>query len=262
VEEMAEERARATKGTERGGGGEGEKEQDAGLLGFICPITAEVMMDPVITCDGQTYERQAIEKWFQRGNLTSPMTGLALPTTVVTPNHALREAMEEYFPKMTAIQNKVFEIGEEASIVQMELNFNKRKVEFLSERQDRLTKSRPYPSVAEEKNSHKDGDEKPFKIIMSKFQMSLAGRSPAQIRDKLPKKEKQVLVSPLTKGFQARQFLNVGYSVRDLRQAGCSAGQMYSAGCKISKLRRGGYSDKEIKGAGFQKSALSGAGIK
>jgi hypothetical protein len=29
-----------------------------------CPLTMEVMRDPVITADGQTYERAEIEKWF------------------------------------------------------------------------------------------------------------------------------------------------------------------------------------------------------
>jgi hypothetical protein len=242
---MAEERrARATRGTERrereerGGGDEKEQEQTTGINGFICPITAEVMMDPVIRCDGQTYERRAIEKWFQRGNLTSPMTGLALPTTVVTPNHALRQAMEEYFPKMTAIQNKVFELGEEASILQMELNFHKRKVEFLTERQDRLNKSQPHQNVLfAKKKTQKDKDQQPFEIFTSRLDMVHAGKSPAQL-------------------------LSVGYSVQNLRQAGFSARELYLAGCKISKLRRGGYSDEEIKGAGFRKDALDGAKIK
>ena len=31
--------------------------------GFLCPITQEVMDDPVITSDGHTYERVAIEQW-------------------------------------------------------------------------------------------------------------------------------------------------------------------------------------------------------
>ena len=28
---------------------------------FICCISSEMMKDPVVTCDGQTYERTAIE---------------------------------------------------------------------------------------------------------------------------------------------------------------------------------------------------------
>jgi hypothetical protein len=97
-------------------------DQVKGLHGFMCPITAEVMTDPVITCDGQTYERRAIEKWFQRGNLTSPMTGLALPTTIVTPNHALRQVIQEYFPAMSVVENKILDMREEMSNLQMELN--------------------------------------------------------------------------------------------------------------------------------------------
>ena len=30
---------------------------------FECPITMEIMDDPVICCDGFTYERRAIEEW-------------------------------------------------------------------------------------------------------------------------------------------------------------------------------------------------------
>ena len=31
---------------------------------FLCPITQEVMTDPVLTSDGYTYERDAIEHWY------------------------------------------------------------------------------------------------------------------------------------------------------------------------------------------------------
>ena len=60
------------------------------LDSFQCPFTMEVMRDPVITVDGQTYERSEIEKWFALGNRTSPSTGEELPSTNVFPNIALR----------------------------------------------------------------------------------------------------------------------------------------------------------------------------
>jgi hypothetical protein len=44
-----------------------------------CPLTMEVMRDPVITADGQTYERAEIESWFALGKRTSPLTGAELP---------------------------------------------------------------------------------------------------------------------------------------------------------------------------------------
>jgi len=41
---------------------------------LLCPITAELMLDPVFTADGQTYERGAIERWLEEHD-TSPLTG-------------------------------------------------------------------------------------------------------------------------------------------------------------------------------------------
>merc|ERR1712146_346013 len=38
---------------------------------FLCPLTRELMRDPVFTADGQTYEREAIEAWL-RDHDTSP----------------------------------------------------------------------------------------------------------------------------------------------------------------------------------------------
>ena len=51
---------------------------------YICPITADVMRDPVSTIDGYCYEREAIEKWFSCHD-TSPMTNLALKSKSLTP---------------------------------------------------------------------------------------------------------------------------------------------------------------------------------
>jgi hypothetical protein len=39
---------------------------------FFCPLTKEIMNDPVTICSGQSYEREAIEKWFAAGNVTDP----------------------------------------------------------------------------------------------------------------------------------------------------------------------------------------------
>ncbi|KAA6371328.1 MAG: hypothetical protein EZS28_033145, partial [Streblomastix strix] len=41
--------------------------------GFICPITQEIMVDPVIAEDGISYEREAIVDWL-KVNKTSPIT--------------------------------------------------------------------------------------------------------------------------------------------------------------------------------------------
>ena len=38
--------------------------------GFECPLTLEIMKDPVMTVGGQVFERLAIEKWFREGERT------------------------------------------------------------------------------------------------------------------------------------------------------------------------------------------------
>ena len=58
-----------------------------------CPITYELFVDPVtLEGDGVVYEREAIENWLRRGNLTSPATGVALKATQtkLIPNAAVR----------------------------------------------------------------------------------------------------------------------------------------------------------------------------
>ena len=56
---------------------------------FLCPITLELMTDPVVALDGHTYERSAIEDWFAGGNMLSPKTGAEIGQLLV-PNHAMR----------------------------------------------------------------------------------------------------------------------------------------------------------------------------
>jgi hypothetical protein len=41
---------------------------------FLCPITYELFREPVVACDGHTYEKAAIEKWLTQKD-TSPRTG-------------------------------------------------------------------------------------------------------------------------------------------------------------------------------------------
>jgi hypothetical protein len=57
--------------------------------------TMEAMRDPVITADGQTYERGGIQSLFAVGKRTSPLTGAELPSTHVTPNIALHNVIQE-----------------------------------------------------------------------------------------------------------------------------------------------------------------------
>ena len=62
---------------------------------FLCPITQTVMEDPVMTDDGETYERAAIEAWFAAGHRTSPRSNVLLSSTQLRPNRALRRLIAD-----------------------------------------------------------------------------------------------------------------------------------------------------------------------
>ena len=62
---------------------------------YICPITAEIMTDPVTTVDGFTYERTAISEWLRTKD-TSPFTGATLESKTVIPNLSLRSMIRGF----------------------------------------------------------------------------------------------------------------------------------------------------------------------
>jgi hypothetical protein len=72
---------------------------------FKCPITQEVMTDPVMCNDGHSYERHAIERWFAAHD-TSPMTNVVISKNIVS-NHSLRNSIQEYLnqPVQTITNN-------------------------------------------------------------------------------------------------------------------------------------------------------------
>ena len=63
---------------------------------FFCPISRELMTDPVVCSDGHTYDRAGIEEWLYWGNIRSPLTGLPLATVILVQNFALRSLIEAY----------------------------------------------------------------------------------------------------------------------------------------------------------------------
>lgn len=62
---------------------------------FICPISMDVMTDPVVGNDGHTYERAAISEWLTTHSV-SPLTRRPMTTADIQPNFALRGAIERW----------------------------------------------------------------------------------------------------------------------------------------------------------------------
>lgn len=63
---------------------------------YLCPITHEIMREPVRCSDGFTYEKNAIVEWFMSGKLTSPITNEELSNTDYVHNLDLRNAIHEF----------------------------------------------------------------------------------------------------------------------------------------------------------------------
>ncbi|KAL6995990.1 hypothetical protein U1Q18_006128 [Sarracenia purpurea var. burkii] len=76
---------------------------------FICPLTKQIMRDPVTLENGQTFEREAIEKWFKEckdngRKLVCPLTQKELRSTELNPSIALRNTIEEWNARNEAAQ--------------------------------------------------------------------------------------------------------------------------------------------------------------
>ncbi|KAI3969172.1 hypothetical protein MKW92_047870 [Papaver armeniacum] len=63
---------------------------------FRCPISLELMKDPVIVSTGQTYERTCIQKWLDAGHKTCPKTQQTLSHTALTPNYVLKSLIAQW----------------------------------------------------------------------------------------------------------------------------------------------------------------------
>lgn len=66
---------------------------------YKCPITLQVMKDPVLASDGHTYERKAIQEWIEKQqtegeDVTSPLTREVLTPDRLIPNHFAKSCIQ------------------------------------------------------------------------------------------------------------------------------------------------------------------------
>jgi hypothetical protein len=73
---------------------------------FCCPITHDLLVDPVLASDGHTYERSALAQHMRRSRI-SPMTRVPL-NMEVAPNIAMRNIVEQYRAGLAA-KRKAYE---------------------------------------------------------------------------------------------------------------------------------------------------------
>ncbi|XP_038882772.1 E3 ubiquitin-protein ligase PUB22-like [Benincasa hispida] len=64
---------------------------------FLCPISLQIMKDPVTIASGITYDRENIEKWlFSDKHKTCPVSKVVLLDFDITPNHTLRRVIQAW----------------------------------------------------------------------------------------------------------------------------------------------------------------------
>jgi len=74
---------------------------------FTCPITCQIMDDPVMSSDGITYERKAIENWFSKGNKKSPILGTEMIDFSLKTNFTLKSLISLYKDNLKKQANKI-----------------------------------------------------------------------------------------------------------------------------------------------------------
>lgn len=63
---------------------------------FRCPISLDLMRDPVIVSSGHTYDRISIAEWINSGHHTCPKSGQRLIHTALIPNYALKSLVHQW----------------------------------------------------------------------------------------------------------------------------------------------------------------------
>lgn len=63
---------------------------------YVCPLTKKLFLEPVTLYDGSVFEKQAIEKWFEK-NDTNPITNEILETKTFCFNTKIQAEVEEYY---------------------------------------------------------------------------------------------------------------------------------------------------------------------
>ncbi|XP_038997167.1 putative U-box domain-containing protein 42 [Hibiscus syriacus] len=78
---------------------------------FFCPLTKQIMDDPVTIENGVTYDRKAITEWFEtfghRDDMICPTTGMKLTSKVLSTNVSLKTTIEEWKERNETARIKV-----------------------------------------------------------------------------------------------------------------------------------------------------------
>lgn len=68
---------------------------ESSIANYTCPISFEIMVDPVVTKEGYSFERNAILKWLET-HTTCPLSRFPLNASDLVPNKSLKQNIENY----------------------------------------------------------------------------------------------------------------------------------------------------------------------
>ncbi|KAH9610563.1 hypothetical protein KSS87_006068 [Heliosperma pusillum] len=63
---------------------------------FRCPLSKQLMRDPVIISTGQTYDKPFIQNWLKAGHRICPLTQQVLSHSLLTPNYIIRQMISDW----------------------------------------------------------------------------------------------------------------------------------------------------------------------
>ncbi|GLT78918.1 hypothetical protein SLA2020_504360 [Shorea laevis] len=65
---------------------------------FCCPLSLDLIRDPVIVASGHTYDRNSIAQWINSGHYTCPKSGQKSIHMALVPNYALKSLVHQWCP--------------------------------------------------------------------------------------------------------------------------------------------------------------------
>ncbi|MCE3237053.1 MAG: U-box protein 15-like [Gammaproteobacteria bacterium] len=74
---------------------------------YRCPLSLQIIFDPVVATDGHTYEREEIERWFRNSSI-SPRTGQILYDKTLFPNFHARSVIDSFLAKFPDAWKEVY----------------------------------------------------------------------------------------------------------------------------------------------------------
>lgn len=89
-------------------------------ISFYCPITHDVMKNPVVDKEGNSYEESAIREWLTQ-NAVSPITRNPLYTYDLTPNRALKNIIDEF---ISTNESSIQITSQNNSKIELQINTN------------------------------------------------------------------------------------------------------------------------------------------